>query len=120
MSGMKKTAEEKPLDQAIKTLDWRRSMLWREIGRRQSGLPGEKERSDAKVERLQEELEKDFKQAYRILASTKIWGSVILFSFFATIPSAWAGGVVSQSFDAAGEILAFPFHVVGELFRFVF
>lgn len=55
-------------DETIKTLDWRRAILWREITRLESELPGEARRAHSRVERLQGELEKDFKQAHRILA----------------------------------------------------
>ena len=67
MLGLEKSIVERLFEETIKTLEWRRLILWREIDRIQSGLPGEAERARSRVRRLQGELEKDFEQAHKIL-----------------------------------------------------
>jgi len=132
MLGLEKSIVERLFDETIRNLDWRRLVLWREIDRLQSDLPGEAQRARSRVNRLQKELESDFKQAHKILAERnslkkqsqkprwKVWGMGVFLFFFLTIPPAWAGGIVSQGLDLTGEIIALPFRIVGEAFRLVF
>lgn len=39
---------------------------------------------------------------------------------FLSAPDVWAAGVVGETLDVAGEIIAFPFEVIGSVFRAVF
>ena len=130
MLGLEKSILNTLLDETIRTLDWRRAVLWREIAKLQSEYPWEAKQARSKVNRLKEELEKDFKQAHRILTHSRhlssghrgtgwnILAAVILF-FCSLIPLAQAG-VIGATFDAAGEVLALPFQVVAEGFRIIF
>lgn len=132
MNRLEKASGAKIFDETIKTLNWRRAVLWKEIDRLQPYFPGDAERVWSRIIRIQGELENDFKRAHKILAERRRpekqsqkpkgwgWGIGVFVCFFSMTPAAWAEGIVSQGLDVTGEIIALPFHIVAEAFRLVF
>ena len=132
MRRFEKAVPKTALHDTIKRLEWRRELLWREIARLRSGLPGQAERARTRVDQLKAELEKDFKQTRQILEQREhlpetandlnwmTWGLVTLFLFLSMISNAEAAGIISSVFDLGGEVIALPFRVVSETFRIVF
>lgn len=129
MFGLEKSILNTLLDETIRTLDWRRMVLWREIAKLQSEYPWEAEQARSKVNRLKGELEKDFKQAHRILTQSRRlsgghrgagWNILAAGIFFCSMMPAAQAGVIGATFDAAGDVLALPFQVVAEGFRIIF
>lgn len=68
MTRLEKEITDKLFEETIKTLDWRRAVLWREMEKLQSEIPWEAKEAHSKVSQLKGELEKDFNLAHKILA----------------------------------------------------
>lgn len=109
------------LENVGKFLEWRRARLWRTIGEMKSRDPWKAERAQEKVEKDLKNLETAFRRMHEVVSKRRLLFIFLLAGGFLLLPSnVWAAGVISTTFDVAGDIIAIPFKAVGGLFQALF
>ncbi len=93
------------LEKAVKNLDWRRALLWRDMNALRSEDPGKVAVAESHIEQWRKELGKAFKEVRNLLAKEKaftVWCLIFALAFTALPPSALAVNT-SQHGDMSGK-----------------